>query len=130
MGFTTTSPASVAAPDGQFSQAAIVEAGTRLIYISGQVPRGLDGATVGSGDMTAQAEQVFVNLRAILGEHGAGFDNVVKATIFITDISRVDEVMAVRSRFYGSAVPASTLVAVSALGDPDWLLEIEMIAEI
>jgi 2-iminobutanoate/2-iminopropanoate deaminase len=130
MGFSTVNPASVAAPDGQFSQAAVVEAGSRLIYISGQVPRALDGSTVGAGDMTAQAEQVFENLRAILGEYGADFDRVVKATIFVTDIDRAGEVTAVRSRFYGSAAPASTFVAVSALGDPDWMLEIEMIAEI
>jgi 2-iminobutanoate/2-iminopropanoate deaminase len=130
MGFLTTNPSSVAAPDGQFSQAAIVEAGARLMYISGQVPRARDGSTIGFGDMTAQAEQVFENLRAILSEYGAGFENVVKATIFITDIGRAGEVIAVRSRFYGSAAPASTFVAVSALGDPDWLLEIEMIAEI
>jgi 2-iminobutanoate/2-iminopropanoate deaminase len=130
MSFSTINPSSVAQPDGQFSQAAIVEAGTRLIYISGQVPRAIDGFTVGAGNMTAQAEQVFENLRAILGEYGAGFENVVKATIFVTDIDRAAEVMAVRSRFYGSAAPASTFVAVSALGDRDWLLEIEMIAEI
>jgi 2-iminobutanoate/2-iminopropanoate deaminase len=123
-------PASVAAPDGQFSQAAIVEAGGRLMFVSGQVPRALSGATVGLGDMTRQAEQVFANIEAVLASEGASFGNVIKATIFVTDIHRAAEVVAVRSRFYGESAPASTFVAVSGLGDPDWLLEVECIAEI
>jgi 3-hydroxyisobutyrate dehydrogenase len=130
MPFELINPESVATPDGQFSQAAVVEAGTRLLFISGQVPRALDGSTVGAGDMTKQAELVFENLAQILANQGSGFGAAIKATIFVTDMSRAHEVTAVRSRFYGDAAPASTFVAVSALGDPDWLLEIELIAEI
>ncbi len=121
-------PSTVAAPDGQFSQCAVVSASTPLLYISGQVPRDRDGATVGVGDMTAQAEQVFANLQAILIAHGADFRNVVKATLFVVDMTRAHEVTAVRARFYGDVAPASTFVGVTALGDPDWLLEIELIA--
>jgi 2-iminobutanoate/2-iminopropanoate deaminase len=130
MSVTFSNPASVAQPDGHFSQAAIVPAGTKLIYISGQVPRAPTGETVGIGDITAQAEQVFENLRLILAEHGATFADAVKATIFVTDISRAGEVTTVRERFYGDTKPASTFVGVNALGDPDWLLEIELIAEV
>ncbi len=130
MPFKTVNPPEIAAPDGQFSQAVVVEAGTRMLFISGQVPRGSGGASVGTGDMTAQAKQVFANLRDTLAHFGATFANAIKATIFITDMSRADEVVAVRSQFYGDAAPASTFVGISALGDPDWLLEIELIAEI
>ena len=125
-----SNPSNVAAPDGQFSQCAVVTAGAKLLFISGQVPRNRDGDTVGIGDMTAQAEQVFANLLAILDAHGAKFSDAVKATIFVTDIGRASEVVAVRSRYYGAAAPASTFVAVSALGDPDWLLEVELVAAV
>jgi 2-iminobutanoate/2-iminopropanoate deaminase len=106
----------------------VVTAGTGLIFISGQVPRGVDGQTVGVGDMKAQAERVFHCLAEILAAHNTTFDDAVKATIFVTDMSRAGEVAEVRSRFYKMAAPASTFVAVSALGDPDWLLEVELIA--
>jgi reactive intermediate/imine deaminase len=128
MALSFHNPESVAPPDGQFSQSAAVEIGPRLIFVSGQVPRNRDGETVGAGDMTAQAEQVFQNLRLILEAHGTDFSKAVKATIFVTDIKRADEVTAVRERFYAGAAPASTFVEVSALGHPDWLLEIELIA--
>jgi reactive intermediate/imine deaminase len=123
-----SNPDSVAPPDGQFSQAVLVSPSARLLFISGQVPRNEAGETVGAGDMTAQAEQVFRNLQAILATHGTTFAATVKATIFVTDMKRADEVTAVRSRFYGDVAPASTFVEVSALGNPDWLLEVELIA--
>ena len=121
-------PDVVAAPDGQFSQTASVAAGTPLLFISGQVPRARDGSTVGQGDATAQAECVFGNLAALLAHHGVDFSRVLKAALFVTDERHIDAVMAVRSRYYGTAAPASTLVVVKALGSPDWLLEVEMIA--
>jgi 2-iminobutanoate/2-iminopropanoate deaminase len=130
MTITYSNPTTIAEPDGHFSQAALVSASAKLLHISGQVPRGKNGDTVGAGDMTAQSEQVFENLRLILADHGATFADAVKATIFVTDMSRAGEVTTVRQRFYGDAKPASTFVGVSALGDPDWLLEIELIAEV
>jgi 2-iminobutanoate/2-iminopropanoate deaminase len=130
MPFRCDNPPAVAAPDGHFSQCAVIERGTRLLHISGQVARSASGALIGAGDMTLQAEQVFTNLRDILAHYGADFRSAIKVTIFVVDMARVDEVFAVRRRFYGDAMPASTLVGVTSLGDPDWLLEIELIAEI
>jgi 2-iminobutanoate/2-iminopropanoate deaminase len=123
-----SNPKTVAPPDGQFCQCVVVSASTPMLFISGQVPRNVNGDTVGVGDMTVQAEQVFASLQAILHEHGTSFEKAIKATIFVTDITKAGEVVAVRSRYYGNASPASTFIAVSALGDPDWLLEIELIA--
>jgi enamine deaminase RidA (YjgF/YER057c/UK114 family) len=123
-----SNPDSVAAPDGHFSQCTLVSAGARLLFISGQVPRGACDATVGVGSMTLQAEQVFTNLEAILTFHGAGFEHVVKATLFVTRMELADEVVAVRQRFYGASKPASTFVGVTALNDPDWWLEVELVA--
>ena len=123
-----SNPTTVAQPDGHFSQAVEIPANARLLFISGQVPRSLDGRTVGINDMRAQAEQVFKNLELILQAHGMSFERVVKATIFVTDMSLASEVVAVRERFYGKHKPASTFVAVTALGDPHWMLEVELIA--
>jgi 2-iminobutanoate/2-iminopropanoate deaminase len=123
-----SNPEKVAAPEGQYSQAAVVSGGTSLLFISGQVARNTEGKTVGVGNMTLQAQQVFKNLQAILDAHNSSFEKAVKATIYVTDMSRSHEVMAVRNSFYQGAVPASTFVAVTALNDPEWLLEIELIA--
>ena len=130
MPFRLDNPAVVAAPDGRFSQCAVIESSTRLLLISGQVARDASGALVGAGDMTTQAEQVFANLQDILADYGTDFRSAIKATIFVVDMARVDEVFEVRARYYGDAMPASTLVGVTALGDPEWLLEVELIAEI
>lgn len=123
-----SNPASLAAPDGHFSQCTVVQAGTKLLFVSGQVPRDSDGHTVGVGDMTAQAEQVFANLQAALGAHSAGFEHVVKVTLYVTRMDLAPEVVAVRRRFYGESRPASTFVGVTALNDPNWWLEVELVA--
>jgi reactive intermediate/imine deaminase len=130
MPITISNPASVAAPDGHFSQAVLVNAGTGMLFISGQVPRDISGKTVGAGNMRLQAQQVFANLEAILAAHGSDFSKAIKATIFVTDIKLASEVTAVRKQFYGAAMPASTFVEVSALGDERWMLEVELIAAI
>lgn len=128
MSVVFSNPPTVAEPDGQFSQAVLVKMPTNLLFISGQVPRNNDGQTVGQGNMTTQAEQVFSNLNAILEAHGSDFTKALKATIFVTDMKLAEEVIEVRKRFYGNSAPASTFVEVRALGDKDWMLEIELIA--
>ena len=121
-------PATLPAPDGRFSQIAVVDAGTRLMFVSGQVPRDQEGATVGVGDMRAQATCVFESLRRALASEASTFMDAIKVTIFVTDRSQIEPLMQVRSEFYGDAAPASTLVIAAGLGDPDWLLEVETIA--
>lgn len=128
MTIQTSNPAGVYAPTGQYSQVARVPSGSDMLFISGQGPQAEDGRIVGVGDMTAQAEQIFHNLQTILAAHGATFAHVAKATTYITDMSRLAEFNAVRAKYYGSAKPASALVAVTALVDPDWLLEVELVA--
>jgi enamine deaminase RidA (YjgF/YER057c/UK114 family) len=123
-----SNPPTVAAPDGHFSQCVVVPAGTPMLFISGQVARAQDGSTVGQGNMTVQAETVFANLQAILTAHNATFANVLKVTLFITRMELAGEVVEVRQHFYGASKPASTFVGVTALNDPDWWLEVEMVA--
>ncbi len=125
---TESNPATLAPPDGDFSQCTVVQSHSRLLYVSGQVPRDSSGRTVGAGDMAAQAEQVFKNLREALIAHGATFENVVKATLFVTRMDLAHEVVAVRKHYYGSSRPASTFVGVTSLNDPEWWLEVEVVA--
>jgi enamine deaminase RidA (YjgF/YER057c/UK114 family) len=105
--------------------------GSRTVYFSGQVPQNLQGEIVGINDMKAQAEQVFLNLQAALTSVGASFADVVKFTIFITDISQLPAVREVRNRYINTAQPpASSAVEVSQLFRSEILLEIEAIAVI
>ena len=102
--------------------------GSRTVYISGQVPQDVQGNIVGIGDMKAQAEQVFLNLQAALNSVGGTFEDIVKFTMFVTDISQLPAVREVRNRYINTAEPpASSAVEVSKLFRPEILLEIEAI---
>ena len=103
----------------------------RTVFISGQVAVDSDGNSVGVGDLAAQTEQVMKNLASALAAADASFDDVVKITTYVVDYK--PEQRAVLSEVRGRYLPtdnppASTLVGVSALAGPDWLIEIEAIA--
>jgi reactive intermediate/imine deaminase len=103
--------------------------GTRTVYISGQVAFDRQGNIVGLDDMQAQAEQVFENLKAALEAVGATFADVVKFTIFTTDISQIQAIRDVRNRYINTAnPPASSAVEVRQLFRKEVLVEIEAIA--
>jgi enamine deaminase RidA (YjgF/YER057c/UK114 family) len=110
---------------------AAVASGARTIYTAGQVSIDENGALVGAGDLEAQTKQVMSNLGKALAAGGASFADVVKITTYVVDYK--PEMRAVigkvRGEFFaGRTPPASTLVGVSALATPDWLIEIEAIA--
>ena len=106
-----------------------VQSGNR-IYVSGQVAFDRNGKLVGEGDMTAQACQVFANIAAVLAEAGAGLDDVVKITAFITDMSQYGDYAAARSEAFPTVLPASATVTTPALVLPELLVEVEAIAEL
>jgi 2-iminobutanoate/2-iminopropanoate deaminase len=99
-----------------------------LLFISGQVAWDADGQVVGRGDPVAQAEQVFANISTILDAHGATFENIVKVTVFVTDLAWFEQLSDVRVPLFSSMPPASTIVQVGALVDPELLIEVEAIA--
>ncbi len=99
-----------------------------LLFVSGCVSVDERGDVVGEGDVVAQARQVFANLQLILEAAGSSFADVVKVTLFLTDIDDRARINPVRQEFFGEARPASTLVEVSALVLPEFLLEIEAVA--
>ncbi len=100
----------------------------RLMFISGQVALDADGNVIGAGDMKAQVRQVLENLKTVLASAGADFSNVVKINTFTTDIEAFLETGDIRREYFGSEVPASTLVQIERLARPVFLVEIEAIA--
>jgi 2-iminobutanoate/2-iminopropanoate deaminase len=122
-----TNPPPLSKPTG-YTHVVEVTGPAKTVYIAGQIAFDKDGKVVGAGDMKAQAEQVFKNLQAALDAAGAKFSDVVKMNTYITDMAQAPAVREIRARYFGEAVPASTLVQVSALARPELMLEIEVIA--
>ena len=124
------SPATLPPPVG-YSHIAKVNKGT-LIYLAGQVSSDASGKLVGEGNFEAQAEQVFRNVKIAVEAAGGAMADIVKMNIYLVAEVSQDEVpkmRAVRDRYVNKEKPpASTLVVVSRLARPDWLLEIEAIA--
>ncbi|WP_312241613.1 RidA family protein [Pantoea sp.] len=98
------------------------------VFPTGQVAWDENGEVVGIGDMKKQVEQVYANIDRLLAGLGVGRDAIVKTTTWVVDLTLVAEVHPVRERFFaGLELPASTLFQVSALAEPELLLEIEVI---
>jgi 2-iminobutanoate/2-iminopropanoate deaminase len=114
------------APIGPYSQA--VQAGN-LLFISGQVAINPATNNVEAGDVAAETQQVMKNLEAILKEAGIGFDNVVKTTIFLSDMSLFAAMNEVYGSYFSSSFPARETVAVKGL-PKNVNVEISMIAAI
>jgi enamine deaminase RidA (YjgF/YER057c/UK114 family) len=126
------SPAALPPPVG-YSHIAKVNKGT-VIYLAGQVSSDASGKLVGEGDFEAQAEQVFRNLKIAMDAAGGTMADVVKLNIYLVaevDQAAVPKLRAIRDRYVNvEKPPASTLVVVSRLARPGWLIEIEAVAAI
>lgn len=118
---TTGAPAAI----GPYAQA--VRFGN-LLFTSGQIPLGLNGKVV-EGGIAEQTKQVFANLEAVLREAGAGFPDVVKATVFLKDMNDFPVVNEIYASVFGSHKPARSTVEVSRL-PRDVSVEIELIVSI
>jgi reactive intermediate/imine deaminase len=115
----------LAEPISHFTDA--VQAGD-LLFVSGIVPVDGEGRLVGCDDVVAQTRQVFENMRAVLAAAGCGFEDVVKVTVFLTDIDDRPRINPVRQEVFGEARPASTLVEVSRLAVDGAKVEVEAVA--
>jgi 2-iminobutanoate/2-iminopropanoate deaminase len=111
---------------GPYSQAIDVTA-RRLVYLAGQIPLDPASGNLIEGDTAAQAERVMQNLKAVLEAAGAGFDKVVKTTIFLTDLADFGKVNEVYGKYFGEAPPARATVQVAALPRGS-KVEIEVVA--
>ena len=128
---TFLDPESLSRPTA-YSHVAIVEAG-RQVHVSGQVALDARGQLVGKDDFAAQARQVYANLGHALAAAGSSMTNVFKVVTYVVDPTpdKIAALRAIRATLHGSGpFPASTLVGVTALASPDWMLEIEVIASV
>lgn len=100
-----------------------------LLFISGQAGAADDGKIV-DGGFRAQGEQAFANLRRALEAGGSRLEDVVKVTIFVTDMGHFADVVALRRKYFTAPYPADTIAEIKALYDPAAMIEIEAIAAV
>jgi 2-iminobutanoate/2-iminopropanoate deaminase len=125
---TTTflDPRDVHAPVGPYSHTAVVQGGSELVFVSGQVGMRADGSIPES--FGEQVEVTLENLRTCLAAHGLGLDAVVKLGVFVVPGQDFQALRAARERHFGAHRPTSTSVYVPQLASPRFLVEIEAIA--
>ncbi len=99
-----------------------------LLFVSGIVPVDENRELVGGDDVVAQARKVFENMAEVLSAAGCSFADVVKVTLFLTDVADRPVINPVRQEVFGEARPASTLVEVSALVIPGARIEVDCVA--
>ena len=101
-----------------------------LLFISGVAPLDENGRLVGGTDPAAQTRQIFCNMERILDAAGIGFGDILKVTVYLTDIADRAAINPVRQEYFGERRPASTLIGVAELAVPGMKVEIEAVAGI
>ncbi|WP_419998880.1 RidA family protein [Streptomyces boninensis] len=125
-------PDGIPKPD-VYRQVSIAE-GSRLVFVAGQVARDADGNKVGEGDFAAQVEQAYVNVGRAMTEIGGSFDDIAKLTIYVVDWSADkypllgEGVQRAAAKLGVDPLKPITLIGVSALGEPDIMVEVEATA--
>lgn len=114
---------------GAYSHGYQVEIGdTVLIFTTGQIALDKNGQVLYPDDPAKQAEFIYESLQKILNQAGASLDDVVKTTVFVTDMNDFPKISAIRNKYFKTAEPVSTLVEVKKLVKDGCLVEIEAIA--
>ena len=117
-------------PSGHFSQATVVEAKGRIVFVSGMTARRPDGTIAGIGDITAQTRQVCENIKSAMESAGGTLDHVCRVDVYVRNMEHFDKIHAVRREFFKPPLPASTMVEITKMTSPDYLIEINAIAVI
>ena len=115
-------------PSGHFSHATTIEARGRLIFISGMVARRADGSIAGIGDIEAQTRQVCENLKAAVEEAGGTLDDICRVDVYVRNMEHFEAIHKVRREYFTGVPPASTMVEISKMTAPEYLIEINAIA--
>jgi 2-iminobutanoate/2-iminopropanoate deaminase len=117
-------------PSGHFSQATMIEARGKLVFISGMTARRADGSIAGIGDIEAQTKQVCENLKAAVEAAGGKMDDIVRVDVYVRNMEHFDQIHKVRREYFKAPAPASTMVEICKMTSPDYLIEINAIAVI
>lgn len=115
-------------PTGHFSQATIIEARGKLVFISGMTARRADGSIAGIGDIEAQTKQVCENLKSAVEAAGGNMDDIVRVDVYVRNMEHFDQIHKVRREYFKAPAPASTMVEICKMTSPDYLIEINAIA--
>ena len=115
-------------PMGHFSQAIEVEAGGKLVFISGMTARRADGSIAGIGDIEAQTRQVCENIKSAVEAAGGTMDDICRVDVYVRNIEHFDKIHKVRREYFKAPAPASTMVEVSKMVSAEYLIEINAIA--
>ena len=115
-------------PSGHFSQATMIEAKGRLVFISGMTSRRADGTIAGIGNIEEQTKQVCENLKAAVEEAGGTLDDVCRVDVYVRNMEHFDQIHKVRREYFEAPAPASTMVEVCKMTSPEYLIEINAIA--
>jgi len=126
MSITKIDPAK-AKPVGNYSMGMMTDS-PKILFISGQVSNDKDGNLVGKGNIEAQADQVYKNLKDILEAAGVSFRSVISLTTFLTDQSFFQKVAPIRAKYFQEPFPASTGIIISSLASKEYLIEVEAVA--
>ena len=113
-----------------YSQGIKVTQAQTILFLSGQVAYTADGGVACRGDFKGQARGAYEAIKALVESQGGTMANIVKITTYVTDMRYRLDLAPISEEFFGRKGPASTMVEVSALAHPDWMIEIEAIAVI
>src|ERR1700748_1528708 len=117
-------------PVGVFSQATVIEAKGRLVFIPGMTARRPDGTIAGVGNIEAQTRQVCENLKAAVEAAGGTLDDICRVDVYVRNMEHFTTIHKVRREYFKAPAPASTMVEVCKMTSPDYLIEINAIAAI
>jgi enamine deaminase RidA (YjgF/YER057c/UK114 family) len=111
-----------------YSQGVKVSQAQTILFLSGQVAYQADGSPAHRGDFKGQARGAYAAIEALVKSQGGTMANIIKITTYLTNMAYRVDLAPIRAEYLGQKGPASTLVEVSSLAHPDWMIEIEAIA--
>ena len=117
-------------PNGHFSHATTIEARGKLVFISGMTARAADGSITGVGNIEAQTRQVCENLKAAAEAAGGSLKDICRVDVYVRNMEHFERIHKVRREYFEPPLPASTMVEITKMTSPDYLIEINAIAVI
>ena len=118
----------ISKPNGHFSQATVIEAKGRIVFISGMTARRPDGSIAGIGDVEAQTRQVCENIKAAGEAAGGTMEDICRVDCYCRNMEHFEKIHKVRREYFKPPAPASTMVEITKMTSPEYLIGINAIA--